>query len=120
MNASELRIGNWIHNNVEPFQIQAKDLIFLLAFDNEHYANPIPLNKEWVLNFGFSKMRGDNYTINKDGFIFGVGKLDKPCDEYGWCFIYYNTDQLSNFFQYVHQLQNLYYALTGGELTIST
>lgn len=47
MNVTELRIGNYVHNNVEPFPIKPKDLIFLLAFDNEHYAEPIPLT-EWV------------------------------------------------------------------------
>lgn len=130
--AEELRLGNLLQvesGNLNvvmeikskstrcSYQRQDTGLLHISVIDNEHLFG-ITLTEEWLLRFGFSKMKGSHYIINNDNFIFGVGKLDKPCDEYGWCFIYYNTDQLSNFFHHVHQLQNLYLSITGQELKI--
>ena len=71
---------------------------------------PIPLTEEILLKFGFFKKLG-NYELenfrfhisqpmNFDGFVF--------CEGYSVI-----TDKI----QFVHQLQNLFFALTGEELT---
>lgn len=124
MNVKELRIGNYVHNNVESFAIQAKDLIFLLAFDNEHYAEPIPLTEEWLLKFGFIKKinNGSEYLryywdgdimiyVDEDTNAMYLGDYD----EYHDCKPFGLSEQK---IQYVHQLQNLAFLLTGNELTI--
>lgn len=73
---------------------------------------PIPLTEEWLFKFGFDKPA---YSICGD--IFHLTKWDKnPLD---WCVaMNKNNAIIVEKLQYVHQLQNLYFALTGEELTI--
>lgn len=77
----------------------------------------IPLTKEWLLNLGFKK-DSDGSFIKNDISIF----LDKRFKTN--LFLQENQDNFKWFsyeckIQYVHQLQNLYFALTGDELTIT-
>ena len=117
MNVNELRVGNYIDNNVECFQIQAKDLIFLLAFDNEHYANPIPLTDNWIKNFGFKLGRYnhegwielDSLCLSEDRYSEGQYRLGFDDSEYG-------VGEFTIKIKYVHQLQNIYFYSTGKEL----
>ena len=62
---------------------------------------PIPLTEEWLLKFGFRES-------NKYLFKYKLG-LKKRGDNYFY-------DNIS--IKHVHQLQNLYFALTGEELTL--
>tara|TARA_B110000285_G_C15119691_1_gene616346 strand:- start:2073 stop:2405 length:333 start_codon:yes stop_codon:yes gene_type:complete len=106
MKATELRVGNlfqWI-------EIASMGIgVDVITKDNhytyEDFKEPIPLTEEWLKRFGFeySDLNGDS----------GLWKIP-PFQIYGKCnqFIYeYALDV-----NYVHQLQNLYFALTGEEL----
>ena len=101
MKASELRIGNSI--------MQDGDFVFVtwwrleLIENNKIEYKPIPLTEEWLFKFGFEKAYETCYQY-KD-FILN----DK--------FIMMDID-ITIQLKYVHQLQNLYHALTGEELTI--
>ena len=130
MKLNELRIGNYlkwessINNNgigcVE-FINSRCDSHFMKTFQLDSGATseqckPIPLTKEWLLRFGFKQ--------NAIGFWWRKHPNPKSKDNWdGW---YLNKDgelsiSLGPIFiriQYVHQLQNLYFALTGEELTI--
>ena len=112
MKASELRIGNYYNQFGNIHQVNhviIKDLT--KAPEDQLWCKPIPLTEEWLLNLGFiSNPYQDRYE-NKP--------LHIECDKTKgslilWC------EQLpkSIFIKYVHQLQNLYFALTGEELTI--
>lgn len=122
LTASELRIGNWVYITdisthlfyKEETQINIHNMMYLCGESKEpidYEIEPIPLNEEWLLKFGFEKKLGNyelenfrfniNKPINFDGFLF--------CEGYSVI-----TDKI----QYVHQLQNLYFALTNEELTI--
>jgi hypothetical protein len=81
-------------------------------------ANPIPLTPEWLERFGFRKNRKffappineeyEEYSLN--GYVFME-------DINGYYFLSgynWNTEHL----KYVHQLQNLVFALSGEELTL--
>ena len=78
MESKELRIGNWVMGN-EPFQIEYDD--FRLSFMYEKMRGksrfePIPLNEEWLLKFGFEKTSNDNWQLSfekceKLGFQMG-------------------------------------------------
>ena len=103
MKANELRIGNWVMYNSK---IQVNENKIRECVDHPDRFAPIPLTEEWLLKFGFeySDLNGDS----------GLWKIP-PFQIYGKYnqFIYdYRLDV-----NYVHQLQNLYFALTGEELT---
>lgn len=137
MKAEELRIGNW-YKSVKfgcPVVCELSDLheLYHRADGAYNYPpiyevfEPIPLTEEWLLKLGFSKIHeSETYDVLKVSYIddeyaywiTGLYLLSKNGDR--WCFYQY-TDEDTGFeihsdVKYVHQLQNLYYALTGEEL----
>jgi len=80
---------------------------------------PIPLTKDWLLRFGFKKQLDSSYEKN-DISLF----LDKRFKTN----LYLQTNDSSENFkwfsferkiEYIHELQNLYFALTREELTLN-
>lgn len=112
MKANELRLGNLVLNggsNIKDITPQT-----ISDFDNKLIVlNPIPLTEEWLLKFGFEKQMMWTYAIN----IIGNKKLIYYLGEKGWSVGNKNYSDFSNL-NYVHQLQNLYFALTNQELEI--
>ena len=76
---------------------------------------PIPLTEEWLMRFGFDKVlpRNDKmyYRLNDD-FVIEENNVFLLGDDA------FEMLKLRRKIKYVHQLQNLYFALTGEELTI--
>lgn len=80
----------------------------------------IPLTQEWLLKLGFGKTAFDSFYIK----FFGISKSD----ETRWGTVlkddYYSDGKRVTHFtpmaeiQFVHQLQNIFYAVMGTELTI--
>lgn len=123
MKANELRIGNYLsgRNTVQVTEILMDGLVRIEDSNSKFYVTgdnpclePIPLTEEWLLKFGFSyDERFDSFVKeyhnkmfnSKDEFI--VRKDLVVCD------MDYSPET-----KHVHQLQNLYFALTGEELTI--
>lgn len=84
---------------------------------------PISITEEWLIRFGF----------NRDDGVMCVQYI-KDCQNYIFYYAVYETGvtfrieldsnyypeyiQLTDHVQYVHQFQNLYFALTGEELEI--
>lgn len=108
MEIKELRIGNYVHNNVESFRLEAKDLMFLMSFDNIHYAEPIPLTEEWLVKFGFEK---DSSNCTEDHPWPDYVKDDIVISLPYFEFSYGNSSVELN---YVHKLQNLFSLLNNG------
>lgn len=109
MKASELRIGNWI-NPENPEQVLgimldmvegSRDAEILL--ENLH---PIPLTADWLKRFGLEFGWG-HYMIE---YMFDKHHLRRSYDV-GM------SVHISEII-HVHQLQNLYFALTGEELKL--
>ena len=111
-----LRIGNYIEYNGEIIKLDGSLLCCYIQNELEFPLNPIPLTEEILLKFGFYFEDGFYcLRINNTAFmtIILLGS--------------YVNYELSNFrqkivfsrgeFSGVHQLQNLYFALTGEELT---
>ena len=127
MKAQELRIGNWVNYVFEDKDwgnvIMDGNGIVRLAninFDSTHYAkkeifSPIPLTEEWLTRFGFRHKKtekANSYTK----YFFMINFVTEGRYK-GKTFIKVaNFKPDINNFLYVHQLQNLYYALTGEEL----
>jgi hypothetical protein len=106
MKAEELRIGNYYNKNGEIEQITPNDIIEV--WESERiWCKPIPLTEEWLLKFGFKKVEGWD-----DMFYFEIGNFQVY--EYNVSGFEFNDFDI----KHVHQLQNLYYALTNEELTI--
>jgi len=118
MIASEFRIENLVSNeNNEVVEMIAARI--MLFDDGKINLKPIPLTEEWLLKFGFEAnkpyLRGKwmelFYNKNRDDryFLFKVGATHIEMCSNGL-----TTAQAP--MEYVHQLQNLYFALTGKEL----
>lgn len=121
--ANELRIGNFLkYKNINDLAIV--EIIHKQHFDcRDEYGiltpngsyKPIPLTEEWLLKFGFKKIKNTpwyrEYRINKKNIV----SFDKDDKEYS----YFNLSSRLCTLKYVHQLQNLYFALTGAELTVA-
>ena len=79
---------------------------------------PIPLTEEWLEKFGFENIYGD-YHKKWDVWNYQIEK--HPSFKEGWVF-FIDIDEVASppsvKIRYVHQLQNLYFCLTGEELTI--
>src|SRR3990167_11113789 len=124
MESKELRIGNYVngrgkyhsyvempqgrHNfpfglsfdNNDDFQITTEYLFSTILKEEVAYKlNPIRITENWLIRFGFKKI--NNYFL-LDNYIYK-----------GDCFIIDRENQCAVKINYVHQLQNLYYSLTG-------
>ena len=121
--ANELRIGNWV--SVEKQGVRYNERIQSISaysgkfntFEDPHYERietlePISLTEEWLLKLGFKKQMAWTFYIP----IIGNMKLVYYLGEKGWSIG--NKEYSDHECKYVHQLQNLYFALTGEELTI--
>ena len=105
MKAHELRIGNLIERGGQIVTVGWGTI--KAASEGMDVGSPIQLNNEWYLKFGFEKSNNSYYIGD---YTYGVELID--CDFY---FLLYG-DQAMIKIKHVHQLQNLYFALTGEEL----
>ena len=117
--ANELRIGNILYSNLTErnFICNSED-IYNLAMDyNANNANYVELTEEWLLKFGFEKDEMHNcIVIYKDSYIHI--EIAFECDIKIVTISGSEAGDHMEHIKYVHQLQNLYFALTGEELTI--
>lgn len=132
MEAKELRLGNYVLLNGEVEKITSinslgveisqgwhGELDYLALFDGtDGTISPIPLTEEWLKKFGFEGFENEirlSISINTSDELCWVrfgSYYELRYQTKGTGFTrYYNT-------KYVHQLQNLYFALTDKELAI--
>ena len=134
MKTTDLRIGNFISinfGNCDDGKIITVDGVSDCEIYNEEHGyslcnefKPIPLTEQWLLDLGFKKYTGrygvyyKHYSL--DGFrvwlprdIYGlgytVGRKDFETGDTYW---------VKNGVRYLHQLQNLFFALTQEELEV--
>jgi hypothetical protein len=130
MKANELRIGNLVmHYNDLCTVIGYYDDIFIAqSFDkidfksNVFNLQPIPLTKEWLLKFGlieyidFGVKMGTYDKMPLCGFTYSIHTKKVMIMHTGNSISHWLNIDIN----YVHQLQNLYFALTGKELTFKS
>jgi hypothetical protein len=125
--SNELRIGNWYND-------KRIDRDFVVHGINERYiehgdsdysatsivnARPIDLTEDWLKRMGFTI--GDNITCNDSFYEIAVGgSMLSINPNNGVVWITRNSSSINNpaCIDYVHSLQNLYFALTGTELKL--
>ena len=121
MNAKQLRIGNLVYHNDKIIEIkslhpQDDDVNDEIPF---HAIYGITLTEEWLLNFGFSVIN-ENSAGKRYGYV-----IDSVFSSDLIFTFWKSTKEKGKFFRAdlelnsVHQLQNLYFALTGEELVVS-
>ena len=121
MEAQDLRIGNWVQfrHTETPVLITLGD--FVREYKEEHLEDyePIPLTEEWFDRFGFDEDGFKQYEFINWGIK--VKKDPNAISEPNWIVFHGFMDQFSEIvsLKHVHQLQNLYFALTGEELELT-
>lgn len=111
MKAEHLRIGNLVYRENSKL-INQKNEVYKIENVNLQSAQkyePIPLTEEWLLKMGFEK----------DGKYYSKGSFHYH--EFGHIFIgndHVSSGHVDALIKYIHELQNLYYALKKKELTI--
>ena len=119
MKANELRIGNWYVHPMTPTKAPSKmlDIDFISGFTEQF--KPIPLTEEWLLKFGYKHFQSEHIYSEWALVIDGILKYKIFQSSYTGVetFTFPNSNKPVTL-KHVHQLQNLYFALTGNELTI--
>lgn len=120
MKAIELRIGNLVEykitddldERIEWWELSTIDSDDLKIIQDDCDYRPIPLTEEWLLKFGFKYNNPTYEWYDKSAVLFiQVNYL-------GFDLIAKFHNQVIREIKYVHELQNLYFALTGKELKI--
>ena len=125
MKKNELRIGNLLRDKVSKTELKVIELtekdIVTYVIDRSKFPlkngwgiEPMPLTEDLLLRFDFKKIENDGvyYTLN------GVN-IDLDFETF---LINNHSDMWDNYgvkLNYVHELQNLYFALTKEELKIN-
>jgi hypothetical protein len=135
MQANELRLGNWIKRDSQPdgFLVNA-ETINRMYYSGARDEEPIPLTEEWLVKFGFEKENPgtdwESWTHKLDGVglspfkgsrekeniltINNTSFKEDESDKGFYIELYYCYIHI----KHVHQLQNVFFALSGEELTI--
>jgi hypothetical protein len=125
MEAKDLRIGNYIERSIKIEQdkkiidkVGCQDIVRIFENIGGFNYEPIPLTEQWLLDFGFEISYSSNFRLRFDynkntkfGFDYSH-TADKSIEGFRYIGTYIKCD-------YVHQLQNLYFALTNEELTLN-
>ena len=118
MKPTELRIGNIVRYNDELCKVflLAKNEIYTevldegtLPFYKMEYVKPEPLSEEWLKKIGFFRHdKKYRYIVFEDLYY----DIKKVVGSYSLC---RKSIKIANI-RYLHQLQNIHFALTGEEL----
>lgn len=115
MQVRELRIGNYAltkgnYENSGDYQETYITANHIKEIDlSELLCSGVPLTEEWLLKFGFEE-------VDYAGGCYNLGIVCIDTSDFN-CVV--NGKWLDVKIQYVHQLQNLYYALTQTELQLT-
>lgn len=148
MKANELRIGNFVTVNNPEFRPDLKDIAFEVKAIHEsfsrnsyeygvglkhinmisnkyyeypsqliRYINPIKLTEDWLLKFGFESDQDENEETyaNKVEPLLRIAFNDFTEEPYH----IWDSANTGSPCKYIHQLQNLYFALIGKELAFN-
>ena len=135
----DLRIGNYYiyDDNIDQFTFQTiKDM----EFEDGYIGEPLPITKELLLKLGFKdnnlQMKGYNWfeikTDSEYSLLISVSKINFPATLHSsfngeWSIVFSDipTEILAGgfaagglkYYNWIHEIQNFYFSLTGKELT---
>ena len=122
--ANELRIGNWVSFekepfivtginqifNDEPYEVQLKDSGGMFQDVGIEDISPIPITSDWLIKLGFKD----------EGKEMCLSVLQYKIQYSGWSpdiLVSCKEDNLVIKVKHIHHLQNIIFALTNSELT---
>lgn len=118
MKANELRVGNWVLKRIDDFHPTEFTRIKIMPWDiqkihfKEWHIEPLDLNDDWIQMFvrvgKIGKVGMNCYKFMENQNIKILGKH--------YYKLSFNDMVIIDDLIHVHQLQNLYFALTGEEL----
>lgn len=148
MKANELRIGNYIYidsrdelRTIVEIRHTMVSVKYIRSDTNQPHQSmveydrltPITLTEEWLLKFGFAELlvnhgKIKDYRLNctppgyKHEYFFVFRFRERNDEDFRMYWYPQATNGSMHTFpcKYVHQLQNLFFALTGEELTLIT
>ena len=137
MKANELRIGNWVSytNENGTFNLQVEEIrptgivttwnggSWFVSFDK---LNPIPLTEEILMKAGFKKEYEDDrygrvFLVSNTKYIIRIVNYGNPQKvDFGYSLEISDDNNWSDIkrIYFIHELQNLIFALTGEEIKI--
>lgn len=119
MTANELMVGNWVVRKDEEYQITSATIVSVERCEST--AMPILLTEEWIIRFGFEKT-----DENTAGAIWQINGEEEyhldDCKIIEWKKglhkgLFFRRNKV---IEYVHQLQNIYFALYNEELSVKS
>lgn len=119
--ANEVRIGNWVED-IAPYDKQYLQIRWEnigKISENGYKYRPIPLTPEILEACGFVNKPNETFNLSYELTIDGFASTFRTWQYRGEWYIEpmgYDTGNIS--IEYLHQLQNLYFALTGQELEV--
>jgi hypothetical protein len=138
MKAESLRIGNWVEyfgknkqiDGIKSMSTKEGYAVEIISTDvhgnsireytplDSQSLKPIPLTEEWVLRFGFEIKEDPEsvfYSIYFDGLTNGSVEIGRTK---GCSFYYFENINFITQIKHVHEMQNIFHALTGEELKL--
>lgn len=113
INANEVRIGNWLKRDSQPNGFHVDSQSFFIIEQHPNWYEPIPISEDILMACGFEKDNHRKYSTaylkNKIRIRHLKGDNKFVLNRYGSVYLSIHT---------LHQLQNLFFALTGEELQI--
>ena len=134
INLKDIRVGNYVHHrddwSYRQVGIDFKEFDFAWDYSDFHALlectlfpeaiEYISLTEEWLLNFGFKKSGYEflfwEHPQLKSVDFAGINWADEDFPEYQFLNVSINGHIIQ--INYVHQLQNFYFTLTGEDLVL--
>lgn len=118
MKVEELRIGNLVKIGGEIDRLELCDFVDIHEHKTIWQYEPIPLTEEWLLKFGFVKAKfsseyWSHYSLI-NGWNVALSHHTEESSGVNKGLVYWGDNYVG--LKYVHQLQNLYFALNNKEL----
>lgn len=123
IDAKELRVGNYVSNGIHPFKAN------IYTIQTAEYGtalgeiNPIPLTEEILVKCGFEcdgvcfKTKSNYFRLSLFQFNKANDYNDNENEFKVTVYQHHNSVEICRI-KHLHQLQNLYFALTGQELNV--